>query len=157
MPLEIDALAPVTAIDTNVAAVTCIVTDLLRVPVDAWIVVVPTAIPRASPPLVIVAMPEFCEVQVTVPVTSRVVPSLKVPVAVNCVVNPLAMLKFAAVMEIVCRVARVGALFPEDEQLFKTTITQRQIISTPTFVVEPRTHLTPNCAFRELRRHAYVK
>jgi hypothetical protein len=141
MPLEIDALAPVTAIETNVAAVTCNVTDLLMVPVEAWIVVVPTPIPRARPPLEIVATPVFCEVQVTVPVTSRVVPSLKVPMAVNCVVNPLAIFKFAAVMEIDCRVARVVALFPEDEQLIKTTITQRQIIRAPTFVVELRTHL----------------
>lgn len=58
-------------------------------PVVAVIVVEPTARHVASPVLLIVAIPLFDELHVTDAVKSRVLPSEKVPVAVNCLVVPI--------------------------------------------------------------------
>jgi hypothetical protein len=104
-------------------------------PEIASIVALPTPTPVASPLVVMVATPIFIEAQVTEPVTSCDDPSLNVPVAVNCVVSPLAMFKFEAVTVMDCN---VGALVPEEEQLLKTKIAQTQIISTPTLGVGPK-------------------
>lgn len=56
---------------------------------------VPTLL--AKPALLIVATAVLLELQVTVLVKSRVVPSLYVPVAVNCCVVPLTIEAFAGV------------------------------------------------------------
>jgi len=84
---------------------------------------------------VIVTMPVFDEVQVTEPVRSRVDPSLNVPVAVNCVVTPFAMLKFAVVTERDCR---VGAPVPEEEQLPRTKIAQTQKMGRHNLLVDTK-------------------
>ena len=64
------------------------VTDRLAVPVTdprvALIVAGPALMPVAIPPEPMVAIAEADEVQVTPAVTFCCVPSLKVPVAVNC-------------------------------------------------------------------------
>ena len=62
----IDGLAGVTAIDTNVGAVTVKPVEPLIGPEVAWIVVLPVVTPVARPPLVIVATAVFEELQVTV-------------------------------------------------------------------------------------------
>src|SRR5229473_1848442 len=63
-------------------------------------VLVPVATPLATPALVIVATEVFDELQVTVLVRFRVLPSLYVPVAVNGCVVPLAIDGFAGVTAI---------------------------------------------------------
>jgi hypothetical protein len=106
-PLAIDGFAGVTAIDCNVAAVTV---SKVEPEIDddvAVMVEVPTPAPLARPPVLIVAMVVVPEVQVTVDVKFCVVPSLNVPVAVNCWVAPLAIDGFTGVTAIDCRVAAV--------------------------------------------------
>jgi hypothetical protein len=71
------------------------------------IVEVPTPAPLASPDALIVAIEVVPELHVTVPVRFCVVPSLKVPVAVNCWVAPLVIDGFAGVTAIDCSVAAV--------------------------------------------------
>jgi hypothetical protein len=83
-PLAIDGFAGVTAIDCNVAAVTVSKVEPLIDDDVAVIVELPTPAPVASPAALIVAMVVVPEVQVTLDVTFCVVPSLNVPVAVNC-------------------------------------------------------------------------
>ena len=58
--------------------------DVVLVPAVAVIVVVPAVRPVASPLVFIVATAVLDELQLTCVVTSWVVPSEKVPVAVNC-------------------------------------------------------------------------
>jgi hypothetical protein len=144
VPLAMEAFAAVTAIDTKVAAVTCSVADWLTAPEVAWIVALPTPMPVASPLAEIVATPAFDEAHVTELVTSCVVPSLIVPVALNWVVSPFAMLRFVAVREMDCR---VDAPLPElggeegeeeEEQLLMTKIAQTQKMSRPILLIEPK-------------------
>jgi hypothetical protein len=96
-PMTTEELAGVTAIDTNVGAVTVKPVEPLVPPKVAWIVVLPAATPVARPPLVIVAAPGFVEVQVTELVRFRVPLSLNSPVAVNCCVAPVAIEALAGV------------------------------------------------------------
>src|ERR1700733_7231650 len=106
-PLPIDGFAGVTAIDCSVAAVTV---SKVEPEIDddvAVIVELPTPAPLARPAVLIVATVAVPEVQVTVDVKFCVVPSLKVPVAVNCWVAPLAIEGFAGVTAIDCSVAAV--------------------------------------------------
>ena len=83
-PLVIDGFAGVTAIDCSVAAVTVRVVEPLIAPDVALIVEVPTAAALARPAALIVAVVVVPEDQVTLDVRFCVVPSLNVPVAVNC-------------------------------------------------------------------------
>jgi hypothetical protein len=83
-PLVIVGFAGVTAIDCNVAAVTVRTVEPLIAPDVALIVDVPTPAPVASPDALIVAVVVVPDDQVTVEVRFCVVPSLNVPVAVNC-------------------------------------------------------------------------
>ena len=64
----IDALAGVTAMDTNTGPVTVSPVEPAIAPDTAWIVVLPAATPVARPALVIVAAAVFDEPHVTVPV-----------------------------------------------------------------------------------------
>jgi hypothetical protein len=66
----------------------------------AEIAEVPTPAPVANPAALIVAVAVFDELQVAVLVRFWVVPSLKVPVAVNCCVAPLVIDGFAGVTAI---------------------------------------------------------
>ena len=83
-PLAIDGFAGVTAIDCSVAAVTVSKVEPLIAPDVALIVEFPTPAPVARPAALIVAVVVVPELHVTVLVRFWVVPSLKVPVAVNC-------------------------------------------------------------------------
>jgi hypothetical protein len=106
-PALIDGFAGVTAIDTNVAAVTVSVVEPLTAPEAALIVLVPAATPMANPPVVIVATPVVAELQVTELVKFCVELSEKVPVAVNCCFAPTLTEGFAGVTAIDTNVAAV--------------------------------------------------
>jgi hypothetical protein len=90
--LAIDGAAGVTAIEESVAAaiVTVRVVEPMTPPTAAVIAVVPAATPVARPAAETVAVPAIDEVQVAMAETSFVVPSLKVPLAVNACVAPTA-------------------------------------------------------------------
>jgi hypothetical protein len=106
-PLAIDGFAGVTAIDCSVAAVTVSKVEPLMDDDVAVIVEFPTPAALARPEALIVAVVVVPEDQVTLDVRFCVVPSLNVPVAVNCCVAPLAIEGFAGVTAIDCSVAAV--------------------------------------------------
>jgi hypothetical protein len=100
VPFTIEGVAGVTAIDCSVAAVTVRVVEPFTVPEAALMDEVPTAAPVARPAAVIVAVAVFDELHVAVLVRFWVVPSLNVPVAVNCCVVPFTTEGFAGVTAI---------------------------------------------------------
>ena len=65
----------------------------------------------AKPPAVMVATLVVSELQVTEPVRFWVLLSVKVPVAVNCCVSPLAIVGFAGVTAIESRVTALTVRF----------------------------------------------
>ena len=89
-----------TAIDTSTAGVTVRPVDPLIEPEVAEIVALPTPAPVANPVPLIVATAVLDEPQLTELVRFCVLPSLYVPVAVNCCVVPLAIEGFAGVTAI---------------------------------------------------------
>jgi hypothetical protein len=97
----------VTEIDTSVAAVTARIVEPVTPPETALMVVDPAPTPEARPAELMVATPVFVELQVTEAVRFWVVPSLKVPVAVNCSVSPLAIEGFVGVTLMEASVAAV--------------------------------------------------
>ena len=99
----------VTAMETSVAVteLTVIVVEPLIVPDVALIVAVPAPALVAKPPDAIVATEALDELHTAVLVRFCVVPSLNVPVAVNCCVAPSAIEGFAGVTAIDCSVAAV--------------------------------------------------
>ena len=113
-PLAIEGFAGVTLIDESVAAVTVSVVEPVIAPETALMVVDPAPTAEARPAAEIVAAPVFVELQVAEAVRFWVLPSLKVPVAVNCSVSPLAIEGFAGVTLIDASVAAVtvSVIFP---------------------------------------------
>src|ERR1700746_2779687 len=110
------ALEGVSWIDTRVAAVT--VSDAAGETTGPKVAVMlvgpaPTAVARPFEPdaLLMVATPVAEEAQVTVEVRSWIVLSVKVPVAVNCSVSPLAMLGVGGVTAMDTSVASVTVRF----------------------------------------------
>ena len=89
VPIANDALAGVTAMETSTACPTFSVAVPLTKPDVAVMTAVPTPSPLATPPPAMLATVED-EVQVTELVRSCALPSLYVPVAVNCWLVPLA-------------------------------------------------------------------
>ncbi len=81
-------------------AVTVKVVDPLIDPSAAWMVVLPTLTPVASPPLLMVATPGLVELQVAEFVRSWWLPSLYVPVAANCCGDPTEIEGFTGVTAI---------------------------------------------------------
>lgn len=84
VPAAMDGFAGVTATDANVGATTVNVVDPVTELVVAEIVVVPSATVVANPLLETAAIPGDDELQVDVVVRFLVLPSVYVPVAVNC-------------------------------------------------------------------------
>jgi len=84
VPSAIELFAGVTAIDTSAAAATLNPVEPVMPPEAALIVVFPIPTVLAIPPLLIVATVTADDVHVAVLVRSWVVPSVSVPVAVNC-------------------------------------------------------------------------
>ncbi len=97
VPVGMLGLVGVTAMDTSVAGVTVNASDPEMFPEVAVTVVEPAAAAVAKPELLIGATAVLDELQTTVVVRSCVVLSENVPVAVNCLVVPLAILGFAGV------------------------------------------------------------
>lgn len=101
VPIAMDALGGVTAIETSTAGVTVNVVFPDTAPDSAAIVVVPLPTPEADPfrpaALLIVATPGLDELHRAVLVISCWVRSLKVAVAENCCVVPKGMLGIAGV------------------------------------------------------------
>ena len=73
-----------TAMDTSVAAVTVNVVLPLMLPELAWMVVEPVPTEVANPAVLMVATVRVDELHAAVLVKFCVLPSLNVPVAVNC-------------------------------------------------------------------------
>jgi hypothetical protein len=111
VPLAIDGVAGVTAIEVRVAAVTVRVVMPTTAPLVAEMSVVPTATllasPREASAFEIVAVADVVDAHVTVPVRSCVVVSVKVPVATNCCLVPLAIDGVAGVTAIETKFAGV--------------------------------------------------
>jgi hypothetical protein len=104
------ARAGVTAMELKVAAFTVSVVVLVIAPTVARIVLLPWAILEARPLDEIVATPVLLEVQEAEAVKSCVLPSEKVPVAVNCCITPTGMEGFAGVMAMDTRTAEVTVM-----------------------------------------------
>ena len=83
-PLAIKRLAGVTENNTSAGGMTDSSVVPLMDPEAALIVVLPTATPVTRPPVEIVATDVVFEFHVTKLVRFRVLPSLSVPMAVNC-------------------------------------------------------------------------
>src|ERR1700676_3175103 len=107
LPFRTEGFAGVTAMDTSVAAVTVNVVLPVMLLEAAWIVVVPVPTAVAKPAALIVATVTAEELHVAVLVRFCVVPSLNVPVALNCCVPPFRTDGFAGVTAIDTRVAGV--------------------------------------------------
>jgi len=88
VPSAIVAVGGLIAIDTSTAAVTVSTVVPLTVPEVALTVAVPVPALCPSPALLIVAVAGVSEVHVAVLLRSCVLPSVNVPVAVNCCVVP---------------------------------------------------------------------
>jgi hypothetical protein len=99
--------AGVMLMPTRCAVVTVRPVEPLIVPKAAAMVVLPVATLVATPVLAIVAAAGLEELQTTDPEISCVLLSLKDPVAVNCLVVPVAIVEFAGVTVIDTRVALV--------------------------------------------------
>lgn len=84
MPIPRVSPTGVTAMEAIAGAFTVKVVELETAPRVAEILAVPAATPAAIPFTSMVAMPFADDAQVTSAVRSRLVPSLYVPVAVNC-------------------------------------------------------------------------
>jgi hypothetical protein len=100
VPFSIRGLLGLMLMDTRWAVETVKVVDPLIAPSVAEIVVVPVARLPTEPRLFMVAVAGLEEPQRTESVRSCVLLSLKVPVAVNCLVVPTAILEFAGVTAI---------------------------------------------------------
>ena len=100
-------MAGVTAMESRTAAVTVKVASSLIAPRVAVMVVEPTVLLVARPPVAIVATVVLELLQVTSAVRSGVEASEKVPVAVNCCILPAATEGVAGVTCIDCSVVAV--------------------------------------------------
>ena len=89
--------------ETNTGGVTVRTVEPFMEPKAAWIVVLPWPALLAKPVGAMDAMPEADELQVTEAVTSRVLPLLNFPAAVNCWVLPAGIEGLAGVTTIEVR------------------------------------------------------
>ena len=103
-PALIDAVAGVTAIDCNVFVTVNTAAGEVTEPRLAVMLLEPAATPVASPAALIVATEVVPDVQVTELVMLALLPSLYVPVAVNCCVAPALIEAAAGVTAIDCNV-----------------------------------------------------
>jgi hypothetical protein len=147
----------VIAIDCSVAAVTVSVAELLVTAPDvALIVALPTPAPVASPVVLIVATVVADELHVAVFVKFCVVPSLKVPVAVNCCVAPFAIDGAAGVTAIDCNVAAV----PVSVAMFDVTLFIVAVMfvePTPVTVARPPAAIVAAAVFEDVHVTCVVR
>ena len=107
VPFAILGFAGFTVIETKVAVETVSPVEPLTDPKVALMVVAPVATLAARPCALMVAAAELDDAHMTEVVRSWVLLSLNVPVAVNCLVVPTAMLEFAGVTAMEAKVAAV--------------------------------------------------
>lgn len=93
-------MAGITVIELRVGAITLSVVEPLTAPEAAIMVLLPVETDVANPAALIVATVFVAEVQVTELVRFWMLPSLKVPVAVNCCAVPLTIVGSAGVTAI---------------------------------------------------------
>jgi hypothetical protein len=106
VPLAIEELFALIVMDCNVAAVTVRARLFDVIPFwDAEMLLDPIAAPVAWPVALRLTAVGFDEAQVAVFVRFCVLPSLNVPVAVNCTLVPLAIEELFALIVIDCNVA----------------------------------------------------
>jgi hypothetical protein len=105
VPRAIRGFAGLMLMESRRAVETVSPVDPLIAPKSALIVLLPVATLVSRPWLLMVAAAGFEEVQTTEAVTSCVLLSLNVPVALNCFVVPTAMVEFAGVTAIEIKVA----------------------------------------------------
>ena len=126
VPSGTEGDAGVTAIEVAVAFVTVTVALEKTPPEVAVMAVLPAATPKASPgaPFTLIpATARFPELHCTAPVMFCVLPSLKVPMAVNCVVVPCAIDIVKGVIAIDCTIALVAVTLALDEMLPEAAVT----------------------------------
>ena len=107
VPTGISVDAGLTTIETSMGGVTVNVADPVTPENVAEMITVPVEVPVARPVTLIVADEWRGADQVTVPLRSAVLPSLYVPVAVNCCERPATTEAVAGVTTIFCNVAVV--------------------------------------------------
>jgi hypothetical protein len=138
VPNAIDGVAGVTAIDTSAAVVTASVVLPLIKPEVAVMRVVPTPALVAKPlarRLLIVATFGDAELHCTVAVISWVLPSVKVPVAVNCCCAPTGMLGKAGVTAI--ETSTAGVTVSLVEPIIPERLAVTRLLPTFTLVANP--------------------
>jgi hypothetical protein len=137
VPGAIEGVAGETAIDTSVAPVTVSVAEPLTEPDVAEIVADPCATVVASPVAeVMVATVGVLELHCAVPVMFCVLPSLNVPVAVNCGVTPSGSVGIAGVTAIEISVAAVTVTFAEP--LIEPEVAVTPVLPSATLLAVPR-------------------
>ena len=108
MPFAIEELLALIVIDCSVAAVTERAKALEVIPFWAAVMLLdPIAAPVAKPPALMLTAAEFEDTHVAVLVKFWVLPSLKVPIAVNGTLVPLAIEEVLALIAIDCSAAAV--------------------------------------------------
>jgi hypothetical protein len=135
VPGAIDGVAGVTAIDTSVATVVVSVADPLTEPDVAVMVAVPCATLVARPVGVMVATAGVLELHCREPLMFCVLPSLNVPVAVNCCVIPSGRVGIAGVTAIETSVAVVTVTV--DEPLIEPAVAVTLVLPTAALLATP--------------------
>src|SRR6266478_1851567 len=149
VPLGIEGLAGVTAMDTSVATVTVSVVEPVTLPEVAWMVALPVPAAVASPAVLLLATVALSEVQVTELVRFCVLVSLNVPVAVNCWVVPLGIEGLAGVTAMDTSVATVTVSVVEPVTL--PEVAWMVALPVPAAVASPAVLLLATVALSEVQ------
>ena len=159
VPKAIEGFAGLTAIDSRTAAVTLMVVLPLTDPELAVICADPVPNVEASPlvfvVLLIVAMAGALELHCTVLVKSCVLPSVKVPVALNCCVMPKATPGIAGVIAKETKAG--GVTFRVVEPLTFPVVAMTLALPTDTLVASPWLFTVNTAGFRPLQLTLLVR
>lgn len=154
VPIAMLGLAGVTAIVTRLAAVTVSEVLPLTSPDAAVMVTVPAPVLVAKPDVLTEATLTFEEDQVT-DGSCCVLPSSKIPVAVNCCVVPKAMEVFAGVMEIESSCA--GTTVSVAVSLTAPTVAVMVTVPAPAVVARPLPSMLATVMSDEVQATAAVR
>lgn len=154
VPAAMDADPGRTLIETSVAAVTFSAVEPETPPALAVIIVLPAPVPKASPEPLMVATETTLEVQFTL-VNTCELPSLKLPVAVNCCPAPCTMVGANGVTAIDASVAAVTLRLAEPVIEPEVATTLAVPLACPVTMPEALTFTTP--AGDTLQTTAFVK
>jgi hypothetical protein len=146
----------VTTIEVSTAPLTVSVVEPLTEPEAAWIVEVPAPTAVAKPVPLIVATELFEELQATEFLRFCVLPSLYVPVAVNCCVAPLEMIGFVGVTTIDVSTA-AAVTVKVVEPLTEPDAASIVELPAPTAVAKPAPLIVAADVFEELQATEFVR